>query len=849
MKVFAWIACLGVFMVTYRVSAQENAVWKNDRPFPADAEEKRAEFQARILELEGDYPLRTIPFEWKEMGPTRSTENWVMHEANYRRIRGTGRISFIEFDQRSRRIFVGSPTGGLFVRSKGGKSFANAGTDRLPNPGISHFQTDGGSNWFIATGDGDDDLSFSYGVFRSKDQGLSWQPINGQGDGQLAFTHLEKTWSPVTIRKMLLSDVDRDRLFIASTGGIFVSQNARASDPNDVRWVKLVEGEFYDIISRPFFRYEHLFAGGREIFFSTDGGETWNPLPGMEKTVLSKWKNMKRLRSTLRISENNPDLLYVAITGDDGKGSRRFNAHLYAYHIEEQTWEDLGPIPEENSSQRRMGAGRAQSFDVSPLDHRILIMGNVSRLWMSLDGGKSWEAAAKNFHDDLHWACFHPNGKEIWIGTDGGVNRSGDMGDSWEDHTDGIGVANMFNIAHSEMDHRLFMYGGYDTGNSLFRGQEPWIQVDFGDGFECHISDRFGQKYYYTSTHSGVSRFDSTGAVERITPSSRDIGSQWERQWVVHDRLGYMFYPGNKKLLRAPLQEKMNWEVFAETDNSFWEIFCLDTRPVLYATMFKKGGIYRTFNALEKQVESEILVPSLTEYKNGEAFTAWPSGLAINENAPNEFWVSYSAYGVGWEKYPKPKLLYYNGAYWEDWTGIFEGDLSLKNLSVTEVHHQKGTHERIYIGTNAGVFYKEGRTDSWKKLDGLPHAEVTDMEINYNTQELLVGTHGRGLWLCDLIPPDISFKVRSNEVWTDADITYDLVVKKGKELRLEGKTLMSKGVGIYVEPGARLVLDGAHLFNPNGMPWGGIDIGQSKGFLFFKGKKGKLEMINGARIE
>src|SRR5690606_37859963 len=53
----------------------------------------------------------------------------------------------------------------------------------------------------------------------------------------------------------------------------------------------------------------------------------------------------------------------------------------------------------------------------------------------------------------------------------------------------------------------------------------------------------------------------------------------------------------------------------------------------------------------------------------------------------------------------------------------------------------------LYIGTDLGVFYKDPSMAHWEAFNnGLPVIEVTDLSINYATNELWAATYGRGVW-------------------------------------------------------------------------------------------------------
>jgi hypothetical protein len=106
--------------------------------------------------------------EWEELGPFNKPISYMPSSVDYLRPAGVGRIFSIEFDPTDgNRVFVGSPTGGLYYSEDHGATWTNAGTDQLPNPGISHMQIvpASGNNpetWFILTGDGDNTSCFRH---------------------------------------------------------------------------------------------------------------------------------------------------------------------------------------------------------------------------------------------------------------------------------------------------------------------------------------------------------------------------------------------------------------------------------------------------------------------------------------------------------------------------------------------------------------------------------------------------------------------------------------------------------------------------------------------------------------
>ena len=78
------------------------------------------------------------------------------------------------------------------------------------------------------------------------------------------------------------------------------------------------------------------------------------------------------------------------------------------------------------------------------------------------------------------------------------------------------------------------------------------------------------------------------------------------------------------------------------------------------------------------------------------------------------------------------------------WTSISG---TLPNVQIRCVVYENGSNDRFYIGTDIGVFYKDNSLNDWVPFfHGLPNTIVTELEINYNTQELVAATFGRGFW-------------------------------------------------------------------------------------------------------
>ncbi len=146
--------------------------------------------------------------------------------------------------------------------------------------------------------------------------------------------------------------------------------------------------------------------------------------------------------------------------------------------------------------------------------------------------------------------------------------------------------------------------------------------------------------------------------------------------------------------------------------------------------------------------------------------------------------------------------------------------------------YQRGTNDRLYIATDAGIYVREG-TGNWLRYgEDFPNVRVTEIKINYCVGKLRAATFGRGMWEADILPAEDNIAFRSfrsvdqNETWTtDKNMSRDIRVKAGVTLTLKNMTLnMPKDGLIVVEPGGQLTVDSSTITNLCGQVWQGIEV-------------------------
>jgi hypothetical protein len=143
---------------------------------------------------------------------------------------------------------------------------------------------------------------------------------------------------------------------------------------------------------------------------------------------------------------------------------------------------------------------------------------------------------------------------------------------------------------------------------------------------------------------------------------------------------------------------------------------------VVYAS--KGGNLYRTTDA-----NNFTLLGGTSGY--------YITYIAVDPTNPDRVWITYSNFDAA----EKVDFSSNGGA---NWTNISAG---LPNLPVNCIAYQTGTADGIYIGTDAGVYYRDNTLGTWiPYMDGLPNVVVSELEIHYPSGTITAATYGRGLW-------------------------------------------------------------------------------------------------------
>jgi len=632
---------------------------------------------------------------------------------------GAGRVNVIRIHPADTNIiYIGSAGGGVWKSTDGGNSWSTT-TDKYPVTSIADIAIDAtnGNNIYVATGDGagyevGDDFwggVYTAGILRSTDGGTTWMQVGREIPQD----------SRSIIQRLIINPSHPNILLVATRHGIYQTTNS------DTSWKKVLTHHCYDMewnTSNP----NVVYAGGDDVLYrSKDAGATWE--------VLASGFGVGRM--SIEVSASNPRVIYVLTgstfyrSGDGGKTWKLKSyptTYFYGYY-------DL-------------------ILSCAAANSDYLVAGGFSTV-ESTDGGNSWTEidypfyGAPNYvHVDKHAATFYPTGtKKILLGSDGGVFKTGNGGDIWSDISNGLMIAQIYRLGTTPQNVNLVTSGWQDNGINKWDGTDWTCLLYFADGMETAI-DYTNQKTIYGCFQYGLlNRSDDGGNswTYGISPTYGD----WVTPFVIDPVLHKRLYFGSFNLYKSENRGN-NWSA---------------VNNVMFGTYAQAIAVAPSNNnivyaaSLDKMYKVNILRDKATVVTSGlPVDKAGINYIAVSGNNPDKVWVALSGYSDGNKVFRS-----LNGG--TSWTNISG---TLPNLPVNTIVYQNNCgHDRLFAGTDIGVYYIDNTLTDWKYYGkNLPNVMVHELEINYTSNKLVAATYGRGIWQIDI--PTASQEVIAKQVTT-----------------------------------------------------------------------------------
>jgi PKD repeat protein/photosystem II stability/assembly factor-like uncharacterized protein len=637
---------------------------------------------------------------------------------------GAGRLNCVVFDPNNPQIiYVGAPAGGLWKSMNGGLSWTST-TDQLPVIGVSDVAIDptNSNTVYIASGDNDHSDSYSCGVLKSTDGGLTWK-MSG-----LTFA-ISGTRIVYCLR---INPANPSMLFAGTNNGLF-----RTID-GGVTWAKVLTANVRDLEFKP---------GDPSVVYCVTNTQFYRSVnTGHNFTLISAGLPSGTSLSRLSVAVTAADPTYVYVLGSA--------ANTYSFQglyqssdqgltfINKSTTPNLLGFYSGTGGDATAGQGwYTLSLDVSPLNKNEVVVGGVN-VWRSTTGGSSWSKisswTASGFssyvHADVHMLKYIPGTSTFFAAADGGCFKTTNGGSAWTDLSNGLQIAQMYRAGSSQTNPNLVIQGWQDNGTNQY-SSGSWTQILGGDGMDCFIDYSNAATMYATNPNGSLYVSINGGGWSNINSNITGTGS-WVTPWAIDPVTPSTIYAGFQEVWKST-NRGGSWtaiSAFGLPSSSPLTTLVIAPSNPQYIYTSAAGQMYGTSNGGTSWTNLSSNLPG------GNSLTS----IGVSTTNPSEVWVTYSGYASNIKVYRSRDAGH-------TWTNFSAG---LPNMPVNCVVTQPGTADGAYVGTDAGVYYKDTTMTAWAFFSaGLPDVNIAHLEIQASSKKLRAATFGRGLWETSLYDP------------------------------------------------------------------------------------------------
>lgn len=695
----------------------------------------------------------------------------------------SGRINDMETHPTNPRIiYAGTAGGGVWKSNNAGTTFNSIFDDYCQSIGAVALDPNSPDK-VIYVGTGEtwtrNSVSIGDGLYKSTDGGTNWKKLGFDKSERIANIIINPNNSNevyVAVLGALWSDSEERGVYKSSDAGatwekiLYIDQRTgcadMAMDPNDPNVLYASMWEF----RRTGWSFE---SGGDKsaLYKSTDGGKNWNKIHnGFPKGQLG--------RLAIAIAPSDSNVLYTVIEAEEAS-----KKGLYKSNDAGNNWEQLN-----NDFGITVRPFYFSRIVVDPRNPDVVVKGGLGGS-ISRDGGKTFKGLG-NMHSDIHDIVFDINDSDrMYVGTDGGVYRSWNGGTTME-IVEGLPLSQFYHVS-VDNEEPYNIYGGLQDNGSWYGpssssggiNARDWNSIGGGDGFRVLKHPTKNIIYSEMQGAANVWRYDAeNNLVKTVQPLPQKghakLRFNWNAPMAISAHQPDRFYMGSQFLHRS---EDMGdtWTIISPdlTTNDKNKQQQEDSGGL---SMDNSGAENHTtiFTIAESPLDQNILWVG-TDDGNVQVTTnggkTWTNTITNVSGLPANTWVYHieasshdkaTAYAVfeGHTSGDMTPYTYKTTDYGKSWTNIITDDVVgfVRNIQEDYVNP-----DLLYLGTEFGLYITLNGGQSWSKFTkNMPSAAVHFIDLQKQTNDLVMGTHGRGVIIIDDISPlrEISSEIMSKKV-------------------------------------------------------------------------------------
>ena len=769
----------------------------------------------------------------------------------------SGRINDMEVHPTNNQIiYAGTAGGGVWKSNDAGTTFNPIFDDHSQSIGAVAIDPNDPDNViYVGTGETWTRNSVSYGdgLYKSTDGGSNWKKLGFDKSERIANIIVNPKNSKevyVAVLGALWSDSDERGVFKSSDGGetwskiLYVDEKTGAADmtidPKDPSILYVSMWEFR--------RTAWSFSSGGDnsaLYKSTDAGKTWNK-------IHNGFPDGQLGRLAIAVAPSDSNILYTVIEAEDPK-----RKGLYRSDDAGANWKQLN-----NDFGITVRPFYFSRITVDPRNPDVVVKGGLSGS-ISKDGGKTFKSLG-NMHSDIHDIVFDINDSDrIYAGTDGGVYRSWNGGTTME-IVENLPLSQFYHISLDNAE-PYNIYGGLQDNGSWYGPSSSsgginagdWNSIGGGDGFRVLKHPTKNIIYSEMQGAENVWRYDvDNKLVKTIQPLEQagyeDLRFNWNAPMAVSAHQPDRFYMGSQFLHKS------------EDMGDTWEIISpdLSTNDSTKQQQSDSGGLSMDnsgaenhttiFTIAESPIDENVIWVGTDDGNvqvTKDGGKNWQNVVSNIQGLPSNTWTYHIeasvhgkgiAYAVfdGHNSGDMKPYVYKTSDFGTTWTNIITDNIIGTSRNIQEDYENENL---LFLGTEFGLYITADGGKNWEKFTkNVPPVAVHFIDLQKQTNDLVLGTHGRGIIIIEDISPlrEITTEVLKSKLHFFSSKPMKLSDESGFAGSFGAETQFV-GENANRSPQIKYLLPKRHTFGKMSM-----EIKNSKGEVVSKLSPGKSKGIN-----
>jgi photosystem II stability/assembly factor-like uncharacterized protein len=678
-------------------------------------------------------------------------------------------------------VYIGAASGGVWKSVNGGTTFKPV-FDKQTAQSIGAIAIDPKNPKTIWAGTGEswtrNSVSVGDGIYKSTDGGENWTNM-GLKDSE-------------RISKILIDPTDGNTVYACVPGKLWSDSEDRGlykTTDGGATWNKILKGANLStgcsMISLNPENPKILFAGmwdfrrkgwtfrsggenstassGSGLFASSDGGATWNDLDEKSSKGLpaKPWG-----RVAVSVAPSKPGVVYALIEAN--------RSALFRSDDGGKTWKEG-----DRSNWMVWRPFYFGNLIVDPKNENKIYKPDLV-LIMSEDGGKSFSVISQGAHGDFHDVWVDPDNTDHLIaGDDGGLWHSHDGGNTWWKGTN-LPISQFYHVS-VDMNVPYHVFGGLQD-NSVWMGdsQYPggitnsrWENLGGGDGFWA-FADPSDPNYVYAESQGGnVARVNRATLEARFIRPEPNYGEgklrfNWNTPIHMSPNEPGTVYIGAQFLFRSR-DHGQTWDRISPD---------LTTNDSEKQKQEESGGVtvdnsyaemHTTIYSISESPKDAQTIWAGTDDGNlqvtRDAGKTWSNVVGNIADLPKASWVSWveasrydpaTAYAA-FDRHTFGDMaphVYKTSDYGKTWTPIVAAASEVRGYAYV-IKEDTVSPNLLFLGTEFGLWISLDGGKQWAQYKGaeFPQVSVRDIVVHPRDSDLVIATHGRGIWIIDDLTP------------------------------------------------------------------------------------------------